>query len=70
MQQDHILIVFLNSKSGILKFIQGIKDKDQRAQKKIFMKFNLKNVRLLKKLLVTLGLDLKITTFYTQFMNM
>lgn len=70
MQQDYIPIVSLNFKPGILNLTKGIKDKDQRAQKKIFMKFNLKNVRLLKKLLVTLGLDLKITTFYIQFMNM
>lgn len=70
IQQDHRPLVFLDSKPGILKLIQGIKDEDQRAQKKIFMKFNLKNVRLLKKLLATLGLDLKITTFYTQYMNM
>lgn len=34
MQQDYIPIVSLNFKPGILKLIQGIKDEDQRAQKK------------------------------------
>lgn len=44
MQQNYIPIVSLNSKPGILNLTKGIKDKDQRVQKKIFMKFNLKNV--------------------------